>query len=213
MADRKDCTMTSTEIGIFLSSMESGANYLQAYRMKEAVLKELYGDEASSFALFPAYMERFKAANRCNSGVLKTGDDKEFQAVFFAPKATRIGSKALGQFYALDGTYTKSRYRMILLICCGIDANDHVLPIAWALVPIEDELWWRWFLQHLKIAFPHTAFEQFTFISDREKGITNALAEVFPNAYHLHCCQHLADNLQQRYGNKVRPQFCSEAGS
>jgi hypothetical protein len=24
---------------------------------------------------------------------------------------------------------------------------------------------------------------------------------------HLHCCQHIADNIQQRFGNKVRPLF------
>ena len=28
---------------------------------------------------------------------------------------------------------------MMLLVACGIDANDKVVPIAWALVPIENE--------------------------------------------------------------------------
>jgi hypothetical protein len=32
----------------------------------------------------------------------------------------------------------------MLLIACGIDANDKVVPIAWALVPIENEAWWMW---------------------------------------------------------------------
>jgi hypothetical protein len=31
--------------------------------------------------------------------------------------------------------------------------------------------------------------------------------EVFPKAIHLHCCQHIADNMQQRFGNKVRLLF------
>ena len=30
---------------------------------------------------------------------------------------------------------------MMLLIACGIDANDKVVPLAWALVPIENEIW------------------------------------------------------------------------
>ena len=30
---------------------------------------------------------------------------------------------------------------------------------------------------------------------------------IFDRAIHLHCCQHIADNIQQRYGNKVRPLF------
>jgi len=46
-----------------------------------------------------------------------------------------------------------------------------------------------------------------TFISDREKGIAQAIHEQFEHSIHLHCCQHIADNLQQRFGNKVRPLF------
>ena len=49
--------------------------------------------------------------------------------------------------------------------------------------------------------------EDHIFISDREKGIATAVEQCFPQALHLHCCQHIADNLQQRFGNKVRPLF------
>ena len=38
-------------------------NYRQAYRTIQAVLTEMYGDEAESFAKFPAYAERFQAAD------------------------------------------------------------------------------------------------------------------------------------------------------
>jgi hypothetical protein len=38
---------------------------------------------------------------------------------------------------------------MMLLVECGIDANDNVVPIVWALVPIENETWWTWFLGYL----------------------------------------------------------------
>lgn len=95
----------------------------------------------------------------------------------------------------------------MLLIACGIDANDKVLPLAWALVPIENEIWWTWFLEYLKHSIPVLSLENHIFISDREKGMANAVSTVFDKSIHLHCCQHIADNLQQRYGNKVRPLF------
>ena len=41
-------------------------------------------------------------------------------------------------FFGVDGTQTTSRFRMTLLIVVGIDANDETLPLAWALVPIEN---------------------------------------------------------------------------
>ncbi len=53
--------------------------------------------------------------------------------------------------------------------------------------------------------------ENHTFISDREKGIAQAIPEEFEHSIHLHCCQHIADNLQQRFGNKVRPLFWQAA--
>lgn len=96
---------------------------------------------------------------------------------------------------------------MILLVACGIDANDQVIPLAWALVPIENEIWWTWFLRYLKHSIPALSAECHIFISDREKGMAISVPAVFDQSIHLHCCQHIADNLQQRYGNKVRPLF------
>lgn len=41
-------------------------NYRQAYRTIQAVLTEMYSDEAESFAKFPAFAERFRAADPDN---------------------------------------------------------------------------------------------------------------------------------------------------
>jgi hypothetical protein len=188
-------------------------SYKQAYRVKQRVLEELYGNESASFAKFPAYMDQY--CDHTNGGYRKSKvsitwelDSSRFQAAFFCPHPLRKATRYLRNFYAIDGTHTKSQYRMMLLICCGIDANDRVLPIAWGLVPIENEEWWTWFLEHLKEAFPASVINSgLTLISDREKGMASAVEQVLPNATHLHCCQHIADNLQQRFGNKVRPFF------
>ena len=55
--------------------------------------------------------------------------------------------------------------------------------------------------------------QPFVFISDREKGLATALQTVFPNATTAYCCQHIADNIQQRYRVKCRPLFwrCAQA--
>jgi hypothetical protein len=59
----------------------------------------------------------------------------------------------------------------MLLIACKIDANDQVIPLAWALVPIEETSWWSWFLRYLKACYPKMDMDKHVFISDREKGI------------------------------------------
>ena len=40
-----------------------------------------------------------------------------------------------------------------------------------------------------------------------------AVGQVFPLATHAYCCQHIADNVQARYGIKCRPLFwtCARA--
>jgi hypothetical protein len=55
---------------------------------------------------------------------------------------------------------------MNLLIASGVDANGKTLPLAWALVPIENGLWRRWFLKHLKKAFKLTNVLALVFISN-----------------------------------------------
>jgi len=50
-------------------------------------------------------------------------------------------------------------------------------------------------------------------MSDREKGILAALQEIFPNVTHSYCCQHIANNIQQRFGMKCQSLFwaCAQA--
>lgn len=48
---------------------------------------------------------------------------------------------------------------MILLIACRIDANDQVIPLAWAPVPV-DLSWWNWFLRYLKARLPSNGFRE-----------------------------------------------------
>jgi hypothetical protein len=41
-------------------------SYMQAWRTIQALLIEIDGDEANCFAKFPAYIERYKAADKFN---------------------------------------------------------------------------------------------------------------------------------------------------
>jgi hypothetical protein len=83
--------------------------YLQAYRIKEAILKEMWGDESESFALFPNYIARFKAADRANRAYISTLPNGTFEAIFFSPGGLRNAGTYIRGFTAIDGTHTKSR--------------------------------------------------------------------------------------------------------
>jgi hypothetical protein len=61
---------------------------------------------------------------------LKATKDFQFEALFVMLGSTRAILHTLRPFYALDGTHTRSRYNITFLLTGGIDAEDHVLPLA-----------------------------------------------------------------------------------
>lgn len=133
---------------------------------------------------------------------------KQFERYFVAPGSTRFGFVHCRQLLTLDGTFTLSRYRMTLLIATTIDGNNETLPPCWGLVPNEIIEHWCWFLSRFSEAFPYfTENAETVIISDRDKGIAEAVQQHLPLALHGHCCQHLADNLQAYHGKKSRNLF------
>lgn len=86
-------------------------SYLQAYRTIQAVLTEMYSDEAESFAKFPVFAERFQAANLNNyCKIKKHKETGNFQAAFFAPAGLRHAHMSMRSFIGIDGTHTGSKF-------------------------------------------------------------------------------------------------------
>ena len=102
----------------------------------------------------------------------------------------------------MDGTFTKSRYRLTLLVISTADGNGNALPLAWALVNRENKENWSWFLSGVAPHLPGLAEYGAVAISDRQKGLTTAVPECWPVVTHGHCCQHIADNIAQKFGGK-----------
>ena len=60
-------------------------------------------------------------------------------------------------------------------------------------------LWWMWFLKHFERAFA-TNVASNVFMSNREKGLPTALEKTMPNVTQAYYYQHIANNVQQRFG-------------
>ena len=61
---------------------------------------------------------------------------------------------------------------------------------------------WIWFLTKLREAIG--VVENLVFISDRHGSIANAVDTVFPEAHHGACIFHIANNLQAKFGKKMK---------
>jgi hypothetical protein len=188
----------------------------QAIRTRKYVTKKLDGLEHNTFTLLPDYLKKLKKVDLDTYTDIKLHPDTNaFQALFIALGPMRKGFHNLREFWGVDGTHTRSQYRMILCVTIAIDANSEILPICWGVIPGENEVWWKWYLGNQGRAFPamKTVAYQGVAISDREKGLDNAIAHVFPRIEHSSCCQHIAENIQARYGKDARALFVPIAKS
>jgi hypothetical protein len=44
-------------------------------------------------------------------------------------------------------------------------------------------------------------------ISDRDKGLLNAVKSKLPNIYHAMCCQHIVENIHKKFGKQYKALF------
>lgn len=73
----------------------------------------------------------------------------------------------------MDGCHLKSKLRGKLSCAIGRDANDNMLPIAWAVVEIENKDSWKWFLTLLLKDIGSVEDMGWTFMSDQQKVNVN----------------------------------------
>ena len=100
----------------------------------------------------------------------------------------------------------KHKYRGILLAATSVDGNGSLFPIAHAIVDQENDDNWLWFLQLLRDIIIANAPQlinngKLVFLSDRQKGLLDGVAAVFPNNPHGYCMWHLEDNFHKQFKN------------
>jgi hypothetical protein len=105
-------------------------SYIQVYRTLQAILLEIDSNKADCFAKFPAFIKQYKAVDNRNAIAIVIGEGSYFEAIFFAPASTQRAYTKLCKFIALDRTYTRSKYCIMLLIVYSIDTNNNVLLLV-----------------------------------------------------------------------------------
>ena len=135
-------------------------------------------------------------------------EPEAFACYFIAPKPCQLAAQHLRRFISLDGCHTSSPYGLTILTCVAFDANNQIIPLAWALVAKETKRSWRWFLKHLKKAYPQwldTA--SIAVLSDRQKGLLKAVTSELRHGAHYFCIQHIKSNIIREFGASAGPQF------
>ncbi|OWZ07243.1 hypothetical protein PHMEG_00020386 [Phytophthora megakarya] len=185
-------------------------------RMKIDIDDRLRGDVVESYQKLQAYFKVMTIKNPDSMWRIdRESDNATFQRACFIPNVGIHISKMCKSRIGFDGTHLKGEMnkRGVYLVATTKDFNNHVIPFALALVPVENYENWHWFLTCVKLA---TGMEKFTTISDRQKGLLASVAEVFPKSGHRYCLCHIMNNIN-RQGAKLsideRRTICAMARS
>ncbi|GKB38186.1 mutator type transposase, partial [Tanacetum coccineum] len=184
-----------------------GVSDSKIYRAKAKASMKVLGDFTEQYALLRDYVLELQRTNPDTTVKLDversfnpSEPTRQFRRIYICLGALKKGFKAgMRDLLGLDGCFMKGQYPGQLLTAVGVDANHGTYPLAYAVVEAETLNSWSWFLTCLGDDLDLTRESNFTFISDRQKGLIPALAQVFPCAEHRFCLRHIHENMKGQF--------------
>ncbi|GJX20470.1 mutator type transposase [Tanacetum coccineum] len=111
-----------------------------------------------------------------------------FRRVYVCLGALKQGFRACGrEILGLDGCFMSGPWPGQILTAVGVDANNGIYPVAYAIVEAESKASWCWFLNLLGEDLGIEANFNYTFISDRQKV----------------CVRHIHENMKSQFKGGV----------
>ena len=135
-------------------AMQLHHNVSIGYAVAHKTLQYLNGQDISmeraQFRVLSSYIQKLCEIDQEGHFHLSAcPESRRFQRLFISPAASRHLFRGSPKFVTADGTFTKSKFRQTLLFAVGIDGDNHVILLAWALVESENQDSWEYFLHNL----------------------------------------------------------------
>ncbi|XP_074266607.1 uncharacterized protein LOC141589886 [Silene latifolia] len=182
-------------------------SYAKAWAAKQKAIADLYGDWEESYAYLPRYLDALKESNPGTvvhfvNKSTHIPNCEQFDRVFWAFGPLIKGFPHCRPIITIDGTHLYGKYNGVLLIAMGVDANEQLYPLCFAIVDKERYNTWSWFLACIRGFI--TQRQGICVISDRHPGILKAMTEVGsgweePFAFHKYCIRHHASNINTMF--------------
>ncbi|CAI9291399.1 unnamed protein product [Lactuca saligna] len=179
-------------------------SHMKTFRAKQQALNHVQGDYASQYRLLRDYVLEVQARNPdttvkidVESEANPTVETRTFRHIYVCIGALKRGFAAgRRDFLGLDGAFVKGPYPGQVLSAVALDGNNGIYPL-------ETLNSWTWFLSNLGDDLGLGTNSNFTFMSDRQKGLLPAIETLFPCAEHRYCLRHIHDNMKKNWRGKV----------
>ncbi|XP_062084242.1 uncharacterized protein LOC133790584 [Humulus lupulus] len=180
-------------------------SYMQAWRGKERSMAALHGTFEEGYRLLPAYCEQIRKTNPGSiASVFATGQENCFQRLFVSYRASIYGFiNACRPLLELDKANLKGKYLGTILCASAVDADDALFPLAIAIVDGESDENWMWFMSELRklLGVNTENMPRLTILSERQRGIVEAVETHFPSAFHGFCLRYVSENFRDTFKN------------
>ncbi|KAK8660918.1 hypothetical protein V6N13_051824 [Hibiscus sabdariffa] len=140
---------------------------------KNLALETLHGNIKEQYKKLYDYLGELRSSNPRTTTILKL-DEGIFKRMYICMQALKDGFKASCRpIICLDGCHLKGHYGGHLLAAVGMDADDCLYLIAFAIVEAEAESSWCWFMEILKTDLELNNSHHITFMTDKQKGLSS----------------------------------------
>ncbi|XP_021595104.1 uncharacterized protein LOC110601981 [Manihot esculenta] len=140
--------------------------YSKTWKAKQFAIRKIFGGWDESYG-------RLHDPHYINDRLDRTS--RVFDRMFWAYRQSIEGFKHCRPIIFVDGTFLYGKYSGCILCATGLDGNNQIFPLAFAIVEKEDSDNWGWFMSCLRVYV--TEREDLCVISDRHIGIEKSMEQ------------------------------------
>ncbi|XP_059436290.1 uncharacterized protein LOC132169240 [Corylus avellana] len=171
---------------------------LACYRAKRMALKLLARSDDGQYKFTRAYCNALRQWNPGSSTYIQR-NGIFFKRIYVSLDACKRGFLAgCRPMICVDACFMKGQHGGQLHAAIARDVNDNIFPIAYALCETESRGTWTWFLNTLLEDIGNPREHKWSFMSDRQKGLMEAIEYLMPDVEHRLCVRHLHANFKNK---------------
>ncbi|KAI3886266.1 hypothetical protein MKX03_007986 [Papaver bracteatum] len=197
LSTKEIVTNIETRFGIKVSRSKSK-------RAMASAKESLHGNYKDSFDNLRGLEREFTSKGDGTVTNLIVNDDGTFRSFFWAfGPCIEAFNICLRPVMIMDSTILTGVYSAVLLIACGVDGENEIVPIAFSVVEEENDDGWGFFVQCVQNLVLGPSRKELTVITDMKESIVTSIKQFLPVAHHSFCLQHLTENFVSKCHERI----------